>query len=82
MENEKGLNPSREYLKTLTVAARIKLAESVNAKQRYLDQVGKSLRTPSRDLAVRLELATNGAIKDSDFTDEIRRQIHEHGGPS
>ena len=80
MKKAKGLNPSREYLKGLTVEARNNLAKRVKASARYLDQIGKDLRTPSRELGVKLEIATYKKINDNDFSDELRQRYGPHAG--
>lgn len=68
-------NPSREYLKALSLNERKVLATSLNIRQEYLYQIGAKLRHPSRELAFKLERETKGQIKESDFDEEIRVNI-------
>lgn len=74
-------NPSREYLISLSPTERNKLAERVGVSGHYIYLIGKGYKTGSRELNLKLESATDGIFKDEDFTEEIRQEIHKHGGP-
>lgn len=73
------MNPSREYLKQLTKAERLALAEKVGCRQEYLYMIangnGEQIRFPGRELAIKLEQATAGRIRANDFDDELRRTL-------
>lgn len=67
-------NYSRKYLKDLPAKQRKKLAASVKPKpvsHEYLYMIGAETRTPSRRLALQLEMLTRGRIKAADFNNEL-----------
>lgn len=79
---ERKLNPSREYLKSLRTTGREVLAKQikemspgikVTGTHLYLIGVGK--RSPSRKLTVLLEEATRGKVASIDFNREMQDEI-------
>ena len=69
------MNPSREYIKKLPIEERRSLAESVGVTWQFIYQIGAGIRDPHRKLALRLEIATEGKIKESDFDQEVKDEI-------
>lgn len=75
------VNKSRAYLRNLTIEERKKLASKISPSSKsfhqYLYQIGVNWRgrTPSRDLAAKLQKATNGKIKATDFEREALNKI-------
>ncbi len=69
------MNPSREYIKQLAISERQRLAEQLGVTPDFLYQIGAGFRNPGRELALKLELLTDGAFKESDFDEEIRAKI-------
>lgn len=74
-------NPSREYLINLSPTDRYMLADRVGVSGHYIYLIGKGYKTGSRELNLKLEVATDGVFKDQDFTEEVRHEIHKNGGP-
>ncbi|MBF0609425.1 MAG: hypothetical protein SFH39_12215 [Candidatus Magnetobacterium sp. LHC-1] len=68
-------NKSRGFLGQLSLRERICLANAVDVSDTFLFMVAQGVRTPSRETAVKLELATDGKVKDSDFAEEVKRKL-------
>lgn len=69
-------NPSREYLASLSIAERKKLASKFNIRQEFLYQVGRGDKSLGRALALKMEILTKGKVKESDFDTEIRVSLN------
>ncbi|MBF0345598.1 MAG: hypothetical protein HQL06_15390 [Nitrospirae bacterium] len=69
------MNESRIFLRGLNKSARLQLAQDVEINERHLYQIGAGLKYPSRVLALKLEIATDGKVKDSDFSEELRSKL-------
>ncbi|KJU85381.1 hypothetical protein MBAV_002430 [Candidatus Magnetobacterium bavaricum] len=69
------MNNSRIYLSTLNYAEKSVIAQQAGITPEALITFAKGYRTPSRVTAIKLEKATKGKIKESDFTEEIKNRI-------
>lgn len=68
-------NPSRQYLRQIRNRGRRSLAELVGTCTEYLFMISQGKRTPSRKMAIMLELKTDGKIRAKDFDDEVRSNV-------
>ena len=69
------MNPSREYLREIKTKGRMVIAGMVGVREEYLLMIAQGKRTPSRKMAIMLELKTDGKIRAKDFDDEVRSNV-------
>ena len=74
-------NPSREYIKNLSMQQRRTLAERIGISWEYLYQIGAGIKTPHRNLAILMEDKTVGRIRESDFDYEIKSKYDTRRQP-